>query len=382
MRYIQLLFLSFIFLPVTAQELQNVNYDYLYNPTNPFTFDWKVVREPDGWKVFYALDVVDSAQKNNTFGILWETRQTIREESGKILQTPLHRKEGQIFLPKDSVQNFLIAKVVNVQEKKAWYFYKYLSPNHPTDFSVRIDNDPILKPYVIGDPTISIEGDSNSIATVFYYSRDFPPAAPPFSESLAQVSAGMVPDSTFTVNANETVALKNDGLYLIQKDTSTMNGTAFRVEQDYPKYRSVQNLIGPIQYICTKQEYQKLMDANGDKQAFDKVILGITGNKERAKNFMRSYFINVELANRYFTSYKEGWKTDRGMVFVILGLPSTVFKFSDREVWEYKTPQYESSFTFVRSPTVFDPDNYVLIRKEEYQLEWYQIVDLWRKARF
>jgi hypothetical protein len=70
------------------------------------------------------------------------------------------------------------------------------------------------------------------------------------------------------------------------------------------------------------------------------------------------------------------------MIFIILGEPSKVFKFTDREVWEYKTPQYDLSFTFVRSPTVFDPDNYVLLRNKEYQLDWYEVVDLWRKARF
>lgn len=97
---------------------------------------------------------------------------------------------------------------------------------------------------------------------------------------------------------------------------------------------------------------------------------------------MRNYFNNVEMANLHFTSYKEGWKTDRGMLFIVLGLPTAVYKFTDREVWEYKTLVYDMSFTFIRSPTVFDPENYVLIRDKKYQLEWYEIVDLWRKARF
>lgn len=382
MRYITAIILSFFVLPIVAQELQNVNYKYVYDPTLPFTFDWKIVREPTGWKVFYELEVVDSSKQSNTFAILWETRNTIRDESGKVLQTPIHKQDREIYFPKDSVQQFLVAKIINLQEKQAWYFYKYLDPNFPTNLVVNNNGKPFLKPYSSKDVKILIAGDSGSAAIVFYYQQEFPPAAPPFSEGLSRVSAGMNPDSTFILKSDSAMSIEKSGLYLIQKDTSTMNGIAFRVEDDYPKFRSIQKLIDPIQYICTKQEYEKLISANGEKKAFDKVILGITGNKDRAKKFMRNYFYNVELANRYFTSYKEGWKTDRGMVYIILGVPSSVFKFTDREVWEYKTPAYDLSFTFIRSVTVFDPENYVLIRDKKYQLEWYEIVDLWRKARF
>lgn len=378
MRYFFILSLCACFHQGVAQELQNVNYTYQYNPASPFDFDWEIIREQEGWKIRYSLVVADT----NQYAILWETRNSIREESGRILKTPTHKKEGELFFPKDSLQQFIIAKIVNLNQKQAWYYYDYLNPKHPHNFSIHVSDSSIGKAYLPAHSTILLEGDSGSIASAFFYQQDFPPAAPPFSESLSRVSAGMKSDSSFVIKANQKTELIKPGLYLFQKDTASTDGIAFRVEDDYPKYKTIQNLIGPIQYICTKQEYDKLLAANGDKKTFDKIILGITGNKDRAKDFMRSYFTNVELANRYFTSYKEGWKTDRGMIFIVLGLPSTVYKFSDREVWDYKTPVYDLSFTFERSPTVFDPENYVLIRDKKYQLDWYEIVDLWRKARF
>ena len=97
---------------------------------------------------------------------------------------------------------------------------------------------------------------------------------------------------------------------------------------------------------------------------------------------MRNYFKRVEWANYYFTSYKEGWKTDRGMIYILFGLPEELFKFNDREVWNYKSPSLKVSFTFVKSSTLFDPDNYVLIREKKFQETWYEKVDLWRNARF
>jgi hypothetical protein len=97
---------------------------------------------------------------------------------------------------------------------------------------------------------------------------------------------------------------------------------------------------------------------------------------------MRSYFKRVELANQFFTSYKEGWKTDRGMIYIVFGLPDEVFKFNDREVWTYNADEYKATFNFSKSSSVFDPDNYVLIREKKYQQTWYEVIDLWRNARF
>jgi GWxTD domain-containing protein len=129
-------------------------------------------------------------------------------------------------------------------------------------------------------------------------------------------------------------------------------------------------------------EFDKIKAANGDKKSFDRVILNITGSAERAREFMSNYFKRVEWANFYFTSYKEGWKTDRGMIYILFGLPDELYKFDDREVWTYKSAHLKETFNFVRSSTIFDPENYVLIREKKFQELWYDKVDLWRNARF
>ena len=176
--------------------------------------------------------------------------------------------------------------------------------------------------------------------------------------------------------------LHETGLYLFQKDTISTEGFAFRVEEDYPRLAKIESLADPLIYVCTKQEFDRIKTAKGDKKAFDRVILGITGDTERAKNFMRNYFRKVELANEFFTSYKEGWKTDRGMIYIIFGLPDQVFRFTDREVWSYKNNTYKISFDFVKSSTLFDPENFVLVRDKKFQETWYEVIDLWRNARF
>jgi GWxTD domain-containing protein len=220
---------------------------------------------------------------------------------------------------------------------------------------------------------------------VSYYSDNFPAGAPAFSEGQGKVSKGMRADTVFTlfnISENQPLNFFGKGLFLFQKDTLATEGFAVRAENDYPRYSLIQNLSGPLVYICTKQEFDKLELAKGDKKAFDRTVLSITGDSERAKKLIRNYFRRVELANLYFTSYKEGWKTDRGMIYIVFGLPDEVFRFNDREVWTYKNESFHTTFDFTKSSSVFDPDNYVLIREKKYQTTWYEVIDLWRNARF
>jgi GWxTD domain-containing protein len=288
---------------------------------------------------------------------------------------------GVVFLDKRNSTQIIVAKVIDNTSKKAWYFYEFLLPDYPiSSFLINPSQAPVFEPHVSSGNSYSLSGEGSR--TISRYTSEFPAAAPPFSEGLARVTSVIKADSVFTVSAHQSVKYDENGLYLVQRDTSSKDGFAFRVYDDYPKYARLENLAGPLIYVCTKQEIEKIKDARGEKKVFDRVILSITGNAERAKTFMRNYFGRVELANQYFSSYKEGWKSDRGMVFIIFGLPDELYRFSDREVWEYKGEDYKITFDFVRSPTLFDPDNFVLIRKKKFQETWSQIIDQWRNARF
>lgn len=65
--------------------------------------------------------------------------------------------------------------------------------------------------------------------------------------------------------------------------------------------------------------------------------------------FFNEYYRRIDFANKSFSHYTEGWKTDRGMVYIILGAPNNVdrhpFEFNSKpyEVWEY----YELNKKFI-----------------------------------
>jgi GWxTD domain-containing protein len=365
-------------------QLQDINFNYLYDTEQPFSFSLQVTQQSaDSLRAVYQLVLKDTAQRTSEYVIAWELFESLSDKTGvafdPVEQTVNNRSRlyGHFLLTPQPV--ILAAKVTKTATKKAWYFFKSLENVSPAGgyllFNIRVVDRMVVSP----NSTLQLQ--PTGTYTLFYYRDNFPAATPPFSETQQMVSEAIKPDSVLSVE--NTITPFANGLYLLQRDTAVARGVSFRAESDYPKFTRLENLVGPLTYVTTQTESQQLLNAQRDKPGFDKVILRITGNAERARMFMRNYFRRVEQANQLFTSYKEGWKTDRGMIYIIFGLPSFVYKFTDREVWEYKTLEdTKINFTFVRSATVFDPENFVLVRKRSYQNIWLEAVDLNRNARF
>jgi GWxTD domain-containing protein len=371
----------------TAQALRDINYSYLYNNSNPITISFQTVRNPSSWTTFFQMVSTDTTQQISDYEVRFETRASLGEKEGSVISSDSIglnlTSEGisaRVITPMQPQPVILAARVTNRSQNRAWYYYTILEPRYPVVLALEANGRPVTRNYLSGSDGLSVTGSQR--VQISYYEDVFPPAPLPFSEQLGRVSRGMAIDSSFQMTPNETFLLEQPGLYLLQTDTSAAEGLAFRIDDDYPRYRRVENLAEPLIYICTKQEFNRIKQARGDKRAFDRVILSITKDADRAKTLMRNYFRRVELANTYFSSYKEGWKTDRGMILIIFGQPSEVYRLGDREVWNYKNESYKLTFEFTKAPSLFDPENYVLIRSKKFEQPWYEVVDLWRNSRY
>jgi GWxTD domain-containing protein len=379
-----LFFLSFC---LQGQVLRDLNYNYLYDPDLPFQINWKILSTAAGYSVYYELILNDSIKGDTTLSIEWTLRNSLAERKGKLVETSAEilekknwKEEGVLRLT-NATAPFLAVKITSDAQKKIWAYYTQLAQAKSIHFIK--DNRAVLTNYVKKGKPLTIEGFNQSKPLLVSYYKDvFPAASPVFAVTQGAVSPTMKVDSSFRLSASSPISFFQKGLYLTKHDDVAAHGFTFRVEDDYPKLGRLETLVGPLVYITTKDEYEKLLQAGNDKKKFDQVILGITGNSERAKSFMRSYFKRVEFANKRFTSYKEGWKTDRGMVYIIYGPPDVVYLSEGREVWEYRGERLSQRFQFVRSETIFDPNNFVLIRNKAFQRLWLEKVDLWRKARF
>ncbi len=220
---------------------------------------------------------------------------------------------------------------------------------------------------------------------VRYYNRDFPFALPPFLEET-ESSFDYTADSLFGLDMedgrSELITLVQEGFYHFQKDTSQRAGfTVFRFYNAFPNIVSPQHMLYPLRYITTRDEYAELEQAENKKLAIDNFWIGNAGNPGRARAMIKKYYGRVEDANRYFTSYLEGWKTDRGLIYIVYGPPQIVYRTRNSEEWLYGEKGHSNSirFRFVRVDNPFTGNDYSLIKSPSYKEKWYNIVNSWRR---
>ena len=122
--------------------------------------------------------------------------------------------------------------------------------------------------------------------------------------------------------------------------------------------KSLDDAIAQMVYIATDDELENIKNAksNAEKeQRFIKFWKDKNPNPKSLRNeLMIVYYNRIKVASqRYSTTYKPGWKTDMGMVYVIYGEPGNIDKhpFGDSEtgydkpyeIWDY----YDISKRFI-----------------------------------
>jgi GWxTD domain-containing protein len=228
----------------------------------------------------------------------------------------------------------------------------------------------------------------NNSITLKYYSSDLPIAKPPFSTDSQSKSTTFTPKHTaqLTFDSSKTLTyiIKEQGLYHLQASESNNVGpTLFSFQEYFPKVRTPEHMIGPMRYISTKREYAALTEATNKKIAVDKHWINLAGSNERARTLIREYYMRVENANNYFTSYLEGWKTDRGIIYIIYGSPNVVYKHKGYENWIYgeENNMMSINFVFNKVANPINDNDYSLTRSSTFKSSWFRAVDSWRNGR-
>jgi GWxTD domain-containing protein len=244
------------------------------------------------------------------------------------------------------------------------------------------DSVPVFSKYILTGKQYRVYPEGKSLFTN-YIKDEFPPAPAPMSSSSKPVSKKLTIDSIYSIDQGNLLSFDSTGLYLIQDDTTSATGLGFRVETGkYPKYTKISSLIKPLVYISTTEEIKTLNNNSDTKKALDNYWLKLGGNANDAKRLIKIFYDRVEAANEKFTSYKEGWKTDMGMIYIIFGEPGQVYHNGDQEQWIYEKSEgmSEVKFTFTKVKNIYTNNHYELIRYPEYEEYWYNKVDLWRKG--
>lgn len=232
---------------------------------------------------------------------------------------------------------------------------------------------------------ISVNDSSCNEVFVRYYNREFPLARPPYA-SYERELFKFAPDSIFTIQLYNGIAhnvhFNQQGIYHLQKDSGQYLGkTLFVRYSGFPYIYSSELMLNPLQYITTDKEFDRIQQSNHQKQKVDSFWVNIGGNLIRAKRLIRDYYHAVEEANLLFSSHIEGWKTDRGMIYIIFGMPNWVYRAENYERWIYGQHNHPRSleFYFTKVDNPFTENDYVLNRSSTYKDIWYITVEKFRK---
>lgn len=261
-------------------------------------------------------------------------------------------------------------------------------PGSRDHFLARDDEGSILfKNYVAAEDHFTLEHSGEAIERLFAgcYFRDFPLALPPFIEET-QHYFDYRPDSSFIIDLqdgrSDLLNLPAQGFYHFQIDTNVRSGfTVFRFSEGFPEVSTTEQLLQPLRYITTQKEFDALEQADDLKLAIDNYWLRIAGNPLRARAMIQKYYGRVVDANNFFSSYLEGWKTDRGLIYIVYGPPGVVYRGEGIEEWIYGEKGNANSmrFGFVKVQNPFTENDYSLIKSPSYKEKWYNIVNSWRR---
>jgi GWxTD domain-containing protein len=174
------------------------------------------------------------------------------------------------------------------------------------------------------------------------------------------------------------------GFYHIQSDTSTKDGlTLFRFNDDFPYIKKPAQLLLPLRYLTSKQEYDAMDSYKNVKTAVDSFWVYAGGSHDRARDLVKKFYNRVQRSNEYFSSYVEGWHTDRGLIYIVYGPPNIVYKNSDSENWVYGEEKNFNylTFTFLKVINPFTDNDFRLDRSQVFKTSWYNSVEMWRQGR-
>ena len=268
----------------------------------------------------------------------------------------------------------------------------------------------------VGAYNLPASSDSRFELCVLRFVTDTSVGLPPFYYSNLPVPLGHWlinfgnPDTAYHFSRTVRAAHRNEllefqipplrqGMYRIDitAATRTPGGTDTTLSAEryysirgpgFPRPVTFAELIDAAVYIATPREMAALRQAGGaeeQRKHFEALWLSFAGDPARASALIRKYYGRVEEANRLFTIFREGWRTDRGMLYCVLGPPSEITNRLDTQTWYYGLSgnAVDNTYVFqrvVRSGDGLTVEDYILYRQGRYEVFWDRMISRWRSG--
>lgn len=243
------------------------------------------------------------------------------------------------------------------------------------------DGRPFLGSYAKAKEILQLASAADSIQLfcIDFFPKSQAPAPPPYSNNSGIfLGQNQSPKARFWVKKGQELRLSQEGLYWIRSDSNASQGIYLNYfGEDFPKINRIKDLILGSRYITKNIEYNKMNKAESPKKALDEFWLARSRKEAVARKLIKSYYGRMEYANQSFSSYKEGWKTDRGIIYTIFGSPQLIRQTNKELHWYYGSSRgrYPVHFTF----SAYE-GQWILQRSSQYRSAWNAEVLNWRNA--
>jgi GWxTD domain-containing protein len=193
-------------------------------------------------------------------------------------------------------------------------------------------------------------------------------------------------DTTIALAHSEenVLTLPDRGTYHFRIDSLSREGvTLHNFGPGFPKVETETALMEPLFYISTLTEYSQMRNQENRKRAVDDFWLQRASSMERSRELVRVYYNRVLYSNLYFTTEREGWKSDRGMIFILLGPPDRMRDTGTEQRWYYISRRQGKvvEFVFERKPGTYSNNDLIWTKSGESLGYWSSAVSSWRSGR-
>lgn len=301
-----------------------------------------------------------------------------------IASIQIKAEKGHIYnlevIVRDILRNKAVQEFIPVDKTSEYNRQNFIVVDHKS--RVRIFN-----PIVDSTSVLSILYPKKEIDTLYMrYFKDKSKLPLPPSFIIPTGSMDLKPDSIWSIPYSDSLILKfpMQGVYQVGIFPDRPEGYSFICFGEYfPSVKTSEEMIKPLAYLATQSEVRRLLSDPNPKLAVDNFWLKSTSNIETARELIRIYYNRVFYANYFFASYIEGWKTERGMIYIVYGPPDEVYKNDEEEKWVYGTKRSSPkiSFTFRKVNNPFTQNDFKLRRNAETKTMWEQAVTSWRSGK-
>jgi GWxTD domain-containing protein len=277
--------------------------------------------------------------------------------------------------------------------------FNTLSENNRYNFFARGNflHNELLNPVIRKNEFLNLVYTRKPVDTLFIsYYKPFEGVPYPPAMILPERSISSKPDTTVGLPYCDTLPLMfpRKGIYLCSLGKNINEGFSFmNFGLSFPALNTPEEMIEPLAYLASDEEMVTLRSSARPKVALDDFWIGCGGNVEKSRELIRIYYTRALYANYYFTSSREGWRTDRGMIYIIYGPPDKLYKSISEESWGYRRSEVKSSwgtryqvkedylfFNFKKNDSKFSDNDYSLNRSATIVSYWDKAVINWRKG--